>query len=93
MPLFRRLPKRGFSNRNFTTRYEVVNIAQLECFEEGAIVGAEQLSSAGLIAGPGDRVKILGGGELTKRLEVSAHKFSRTAEQKILATGGTVKVI
>ena len=93
MPLFRRLPKRGFSNFKFGTRYKIVNVSQLERFDEGATVGVEQLSSAGLIDGLKSKVKILGDGELTKKLLVTAHKFSRTAEQKIVASGGTAKII
>jgi len=93
MPLFRRLPKRGFSNYKFAMGYEIVNISQLERFEDGALVGAEQLSNAGLIDSLKSRVKILGKGELTKRLEVTANKFSKSAEQKIVASGGTAKVV
>ncbi len=93
MPLFRRLPKRGFSNYNFATRYQIVNVSQLESFDEGAAVGAEQLSDAGLINSLKTKVKILGNGELTKKLQVSAHKFSKTAEQKIIGCGGTAKLI
>ncbi len=93
MPLFRRLPKLGFSNYNFARRYEIVNISQLERFDDGAAVGAEQLSNAGLVASGKSRVKILGSGELTKKLQVAAHKFSKTAEQKIVASGGTAKVV
>jgi len=89
MPLFRRLPKRGFSNYNFAVRYEIVNVSQLERFADGDVVGPEQLSRAGLIAGLRSKVKILGDGELAKRLNVTAHKFSKTAEQKITASGGT----
>lgn len=93
MPLFRRLPKRGFSNREFARCYEIVNVSQLEKFEEGSVVGIEQLSDAGLIRSCKNKVKILGDGELTKKLEVTAHKFSKTAEQKIVGCGGTAKVI
>jgi len=93
MPLFRRLPKRGFSNYKFATRYQVVNVSQLERFDEGAAVSVEQLSNAGLILSLKSKVKILGNGELTKKLEVAAHKFSKTAEQKIIGCGGTAKVI
>ncbi len=93
MPLFRRLPKLGFSNYNFARRYEIVNVSQLERFDDGAAVGAEQLSNAGLVASGKSRVKILGSGELTKKLQVAAHKFSKTAEQKIVASGGTAKVV
>jgi large subunit ribosomal protein L15 len=93
MPLFRRLPKRGFSNYKFATRYEVVNVLKLERFEDGSAVGVEQLSDAGLVDGSSSKVKILGNGELTKRLQVSAHKFSRSAEQKIVGCGGVANVI
>ncbi len=93
MPLFRRLPKRGFSNYKFETRYKIINVSQLERFDEGAAVGVEQLSNAGLIDSLKNKVKILGDGELTKKLQVTAHKFSKTAEQKIVASGGTAKVI
>ena len=94
MPLFRRLPKRGFSNKRNATCYEIVNVSQLERFDDGAAVGVEQLSSTGLIDADKSgktKVKILGDGELTKRLQVTAHKFSRTAEQKIVGCGGTAK--
>ena len=93
MPLFRRLPKRGFSNYNFETRYQIVNVSQLERFDEGAAVGAEQLSNAGLIDSRKSKVKILGNGELTKKLDVTAHKFSKSAEQKIVGCGGKAKLI
>jgi large subunit ribosomal protein L15 len=88
MPLFRRLPKRGFNNARFAKRYEVVNVSQLDRFKDGDIVGVEQLVRVGLLDGMQSRVKILGEGELTKRLQVTAHKFSKTAEQKITACGG-----
>jgi len=93
MPLFRRLPKRGFSNENFARRYEIVNVSQLERFEDGAVVGPQELSNVGLIGSGKSKVKILGKGELTKSLEIAANKFSKTAEQKILASGGKAKVI
>jgi len=93
MPLFRRLPKRGFSNRKFAARFEIINVSQLEKFEDGATIGIEQLSNAGLIDSNRNKIKILGKGELTKKLQVTAHKFSKTAEQKIVASGGIVKVI
>jgi large subunit ribosomal protein L15 len=93
MPLFRRLPKRGFSNYKFAIRCEIVNVSQLERFQDGADVGIEQLSSAGLIDSAKSKIKILGKGDLTKTLQVTAHKFSKTAQQKILASGGTAKVI
>ena len=93
MPLFRRLPKRGFSNYNFARRYEIVNVLQLERFDDGADVGVEQLFKATLVDSESSKVKILGKGDLTKKLQVSAHKFSKSAEQKIVGCGGTVKVI
>lgn len=93
MPLFRRIPKRGFNNYDFATRYEIVNISQLDRFEEGESIGAEQLSNAGLIGSKKSKVKILGDGELTKKLEILAQKFSKSAEQKIVALGGTAKVV
>ncbi len=93
MPLFRRLPKRGFSNYKFAIRCEIVNISQLERFQDGADVGIEQLSDAGLVDSAKSKIKILGKGDLTKKLQVTAHKFSKTAEQKIVASGGAAKVI
>jgi large subunit ribosomal protein L15 len=93
MPLFRRLPKRGFSNYKFATRCEIVNVCQLERFEDGATIGVEQLSVAGLIGSDKSKVKILGKGDLTKKLQVTAHKFSKNAEQKITASGGIAKSI
>jgi large subunit ribosomal protein L15 len=93
IPLFRKLPKRGFSNFDFATRCEIVNICQLEKFEDGAVVGLEQLSDAGLINSNNSKVKILGKGDLTKKLQVTAHKYSKSAEQKITATGGTANLV
>jgi large subunit ribosomal protein L15 len=94
MPLFRRLPKRGFNNANFETKYEVVNVSQLErAFGDGVSVGIEEMIGVGLVDSRQSKVKILGDGELTKKLNVSAHKFSKSAEQKISGCGGSVKVV
>ena len=93
IPLFRHLPKRGFNNKNFAVRFEVVNVSELERFEDGTQIGVEQLLRAGLIPGAASKVKILGDGELTKRLQVAAHKFSKSAEQKIVDCGGTATKI
>ena len=94
MPLFRRLPKRGFNNANFATRYEIVNVAQLDrAFGDDATVNIEDLISKGLVDSRQSKVKILGDGELTKKLTVTAHKFSKSAEQKISGCGGTAKVV
>ena len=91
--LFRRLPKRGFSNFNFARRYEIVNVSQLDKFDDGSVVSAAELFGAGLVDSSKSKVKILGDGELTKKLEVSAHKFSKTAEDKIQSCGGTTKIV
>lgn len=96
MPLFRRLPKRGFSNVQFETKYEIVNISQLDAFEDGAKVGLEELHNAGLVdlkRSRAAKVKILGDGELSKKLEVSAHKFSKAAQEKITGIGGSATVL
>lgn len=93
IPIFRRMPKRGFSNVQFGRRYEIVNVSQLERFEDGSVVGLQQFSDVGLIDRDTSMVKILGGGALTKRLQVTAHKFSKTAEQKITGCGGTVQIV
>jgi large subunit ribosomal protein L15 len=94
MPLFRRIPKRGFNNANFTMRYEVVNVSQLDrLFDDGAAVGVQEMVVAGLIDSPASRIKVLGDGELSKKLNVTAHKFSKSAEQKISGCGGTIKVV
>ncbi len=93
MPLFRRMPKRGFSNYKFTTRYEVVNVSQLDKFADGAVVGISEMAAAGLIGAGCCRVKVLGDGSLTKKLQVSAHKFSKSAQEKIEGCGGAAKVV
>ena len=91
MPLFRRLPKRGFNNANFARRYTVVNVSQLEQFEKGTRVDPPLLQQAGLISRQDEKVKVLGNGELNHSLTVAAHKFSRCAFQKITSAGGTVE--
>lgn len=88
LPLFRALPKRGFNNVNRKT-YEVVNLSSLNNFKDGEKVTPEKLLEAGLISCT-CAVKILGNGELTKKLEVSAHAFSKSAEEAISKAGGTV---
>jgi large subunit ribosomal protein L15 len=93
VPLYRRLPKRGFNNFNFTTRYEVINVSQLDRFKDGAVVDVKCLFGAGLISSADSRVKLLGDGELTKKLDVNVHKFSKTAHDKILSCGGVAKVV
>lgn len=92
MPLYRRLPKRGFKNRN---RKEIVsiNISALEVFENDSTVDVQALMERGIVKNPGDGVKILGNGELTKKLNVKADAFSASATEKIQALGGTTEVL
>lgn len=92
MPLYRRIPKRGFTNR-WRTDYVGVNVTKLNCFEDGAVVTPEAMMQAGLAKGVKDGIKILGGGELTKKLTVQAQKFSDSAIEKIVAAGGKAEVI
>ena len=93
MPLIRRIPKRGFNNAEFTTKYLGVNVGELNKFDEGAKVDETALRSVGLANGRADGIKILGEGELTKKLSVSASAFSASAKAKIEAKGGTVEII
>ncbi|MBE5960619.1 MAG: 50S ribosomal protein L15 [Lachnospiraceae bacterium] len=92
MPLYRRLPKRGFTNRN-TKEIIAVNISMLNRFEDGADVTIESLMEIGIINNPKDGVKILGNGELTKKLNVKVNAFSESAIEKIKALGGNAEVI
>ena len=92
MPLYRRLPKRGFKNRN-TLNIVAINLSELERFEAGATVDVAALIEAGVIKNPRDGVKILGNGELTKKLDVKANAFSESAKAKIEAAGGSADVI
>ena len=92
MPLYRRLPKRGFKNRN---RKEIVgiNISALEVFDNDSTVDVQALMEKGIVKNPGDGVKILGNGEITKKLNVKANAFSASASEKIQALGGTTEVM
>jgi len=92
MPLSRRLPKRGFTNP-FSKEYSLVNLKDLNRFEEGTVVTPELLKEEGLVKKLNDGVKILGEGELAKKLTVKAHKFSKSAKEKIEALGGKAEVI
>ncbi|HEY4481894.1 MAG TPA: 50S ribosomal protein L15 [Candidatus Brocadiaceae bacterium] len=91
-PLFRRLPKRGFNNP-FKKEYSIVNVEDIEQFDSGTHVNPEKLMEVGLIRKVLDGVKVLGDGEITKPLTVSAHKFSNVAVEKIKAAGGEIKVL
>lgn len=92
MPLYRRIPKRGFTNRN-SLEIVGINVDALNRFEDGAEVSVETLVETGIVKNPKDGVKILGNGELTKKLTVKANAFSAGATEKIQALGGTVEVI
>ncbi|MGI6773703.1 MAG: 50S ribosomal protein L15 [Clostridiales bacterium] len=93
MPLQRRVPKRGFNNI-FATEFAVVNLADLErAFSDGQVVDVDALKAAGLIKKPLDGVKVLGNGELTKKLTVKVNAYSETAKSKIEAAGGTAEII
>jgi len=92
MPLIRRIPKRGFNNKRHETRYLPVNLEALNCFEEGARVDEAALRGAGLANGS-HGIKILGTGDLSRKLTVTAHAFSASAKSKIEAKGGTCEVL
>ena len=92
MPLYRRIPKRGFKNRN-TKEIIAINMSKLEVFEDGATVTVDAMKEVGIIKNPKDGVKILGNGELTKKLTVQANAFSASAKEKIESLGGKAEVI
>ena len=92
VPLYRRLPKRGFTNIN-SKEIVAINVDTLNAFDEGAVVTVEALVEKGIIKNPKDGVKILGNGELTKKLEVKVNAFSASAAEKIQAAGGKAEVI
>jgi len=92
MPLYRRLPKRGFHNRN-TKEIVAINVGLLNVFEDGQVVDIPALKSKGLVSNPRDGVKILGEGKLNKKLTVMVHAFSKSAEKKIASAGGKAEVI
>ena len=93
LPLFRRLPKRGFSNAMFKVEYATINVSDLEKFEDGAVVTPELLKEMGILKKQLAGVKVLGNGNLTKKLTVKANKFSGSAIEKIEAIGGKAEVI
>ena len=92
MPLYMRLPKRGLTN-NFRKEYVAINVSRLDVFEDGATVGPVELVEMGIIKKIGDGIKIMGDGELNKKLTVQANKFTATAKEKIEAAGGKAEVI
>lgn len=92
-PLYKRIPRRGFNNARFTTRYAVINVSDLNRFEEGTVVTPELLKETGLIKKTLSGIKILGSGDLTKKLTVKANVFTTTAISKIESNGGKAEVI
>jgi large subunit ribosomal protein L15 len=94
MQLFRRMPKRGFSHATWDRKYHVVNVGDLDKhFDDGATIDPAALKKAGLAKGPADGIRVLGTGDVSKRLVVRAHHFSKSAQEKITAKGGTAEVI
>ena len=93
LPLYRRLPKRGFSNAQFKIKYAIINVSDLNRFDDGAVVTPEILHDAGLLKNQLDGVKVLGNGTLEKKLTIKANKFSKEAVNKIEKSGSTLEVI
>ena len=95
MPIYRRLPKRGFNNKRFAFHYIEINIGDLERFEDGSVVDAAMLKDSGVISLPkvNDGIKILGNGELTKKLTVKANGFTTSAKEKIEKAGGSAEEV
>ena len=92
MPLIRRIPKRGFTNRNTKTIVSI-NVSVLDRFEDGTVIDSELLKNTGIVKNARDGIKILGNGELTKKLQVKANAFSASAKENIEAAGGSCEVI
>lgn len=93
LPLYRRIPKRGFSNHRFKIRYATINLEALNEFEDGALITPAVLREKGIIKNQLDGIKVLGNGELTKKLTIQANKFSTSALEKIKASGSKAEVI
>ena len=93
LPLYRKLPKRGFNNSKFATVYAIVNVSALNVFEDGAVIDIEALLAKKIIRKANDGLKVLGNGELTKKVTVKAAVFSATAKEKIEAAGGKIEVV
>ena len=93
MPLYRRLPKRGFNNKRFKKIYAVVNVGLLEdSFDEGALINDQSLRERGIVKGKYDGIKILGGGEISKKFKLSVNRFSDSAKEKIEKAGGSIEL-
>ena len=93
LPLYRRLPKRGFSNYDFKTKYAVINVSDLNMFEDGTVVTPALLKEIGFVKKQYDGLKVLGEGTLTKKLTIQANKFSKAAIEKIEESGSKIEVI
>ena len=93
LPLYRRLPKRGFNNYEFRKEYAVINVSDLNRFENGTVVSPALLKEVGLVKNQLDGIKVLGNGELTKKLTIQANKFSKTAVEKIEKSGSKIEVM
>ena len=93
LPLYRKLPKRGFNNYRFGKQYTIVNVDALNCFEDGTVVDADALLAAGVISKVLDGIKVLGEGEVSKKITVKAAVFSAFAKEKIEAVGGKTEVV
>lgn len=93
IPMYRRLPKRGFTNDMFKKVYAVINVADLDRFEDGAVVSVDTLVAEGILKDTLSGVKVLGNGEITKKLTVQANVFSASAKEKIESAGGKAEVI
>ncbi len=93
MPLYRRVPKRGFTNARFRKDYTVINVDKLDAFEDGTVVDLKAILDAGLVSMNTPLLKVLGNGDLGRKLTVQAHKFSKTAADKIAAVGGQAVLI
>ena len=93
LPLYRRLPKRGFSNYDFKTKYAVINVSDLNMFEDGTVVTPALLKEIGFVKKQYDGIKVLGEGTLTKKLTIQANKFSKTAIEEIEESGSKIEVI
>lgn len=92
LPIYRRLPKRGFNN-HFSKQYAIINVSKLNDFDDGSVINVETLLASGILNKALDGLKVLGNGELTKKLTVEAAVFSATAKEKIEAAGGKAQVI
>ena len=93
LPLYRRLPKRGFSNAKFKTEYAVINVSDLDKFEEGTVITPELLKEVGMVKKQLAGIKVLGNGEITKKITVRAHRFTSSALRKLEESGSKAEVI